>query len=178
MANEHNGDIACNSYNEYLRDVKMLKELGVTFYRFSMSWARILPTGLANNVNQKGIDYYQNLINALVVNGITPMVTLYHWDLPQHLQNMGGFANKNIVKYFTEYARVAFREFGDRVKYWATFNEPIHVCQLGYGGDSNAPAVNASAIADYQCTYNLIKAHASAFHVYDQEFRSSQNGKQ
>lgn len=135
-----------------------------------------MPDGLPHNINQKGIDYYNNLIDTLVGNDIIPMVTLYHWDLPQNLQLLGGFANKNIVKYFTDFARVAFEEFGDRVKYWATFNEPDQICQAGYGGDGKAPALKLSGVGDYQCGFNLIKAHASAYHLYDDEFRSSQNG--
>lgn len=169
--------MACDSYHKYIQDVKMLKELGVNFYRFSISWARIMPDGLPNRLNQKGIEYYNNLINALVENGIMPMVTLYHWDLPQYLQKIGGFTNERIVDYYINYASVAFELFGDRVKLWSTFNEPKQICQSGYGSVGKAPALNASGIADYQCSYNLIKAHATTWHLYDSQYRSSQQGK-
>lgn len=172
------GDIACNSYYAYMEDVKILKELGVNFYRFSISWARIMPQGLAISINHKGIEYYNNLINALVENGITPMVTLFHWDLPQYLQKIGGFTNERIVDYFADYANVAFEQFGDRVKYWSTFNEAEQICQAGYGSDGKAPALQSSGLADYQCSYNLIKAHAGAWHLYDDKYRSSQQGKE
>lgn len=160
-----------------MEDVKILKELGVDFYQFSISWARIMPNGLAIRINQKGIDYYQKLINVLIKNGITPMAVLYHWDLPQYIQKIGGFTNERIVDYFTDYAKLAFEEFGDRVKYWITFDEPDQICQVGYGGIKKAPALESSGVADYQCGYNLLKAHASAYHLYDKMYRPRQKGK-
>lgn len=155
----------------------MMKELGTTHYRFSISWARILPNGVSNNVNQKGIDYYNNLIDALVENNITPLVTLYHWDLPQYLQNVGGWINPKIVKYFTDYVDVVFKNFGDRVKLWATFNEPGQTCRAGYGDTQKAPVLNQKSIADYLCAHNLIKSHASVYHLYNNKYRAEQNGK-
>lgn len=119
----------------------MLKELGVIFYRFSLSWARILPTGLSNSVNQKGIDYYNNLINELIKNSITTIVTIYHWDLPQFLQDIGGCTNPKIVNYFTNFARVVFDNFADGVLYWIIINEPNTVCRDGYGDKHTASAL-------------------------------------
>lgn len=177
IADRSNGDDTCESYSRYLDDVKLLKELGVHFYRFSISWARILPNGIYGKINTKGIEYYNKLINALIENNIQPHITLYHFDLPQYLQDLGGLMNSIIVKHFTYYAKVAFQNFGDRVKVWFTFNEPRIICMYGYGGNGLAPAVDIKGIGEYQCAYNLLKAHASAYHLYNEEFRSSQNGR-
>lgn len=104
------------------------------------------------------------------------MVTLYHWDLPQKLQEVGGWANPLIVDYFTDYARVAFDNFGDRVKHWITMNEPTVFCGLGYA-NVHAPGYNQTGIADYHCGHHVIKAHAKTYHVYDEEYRPTQAGK-
>lgn len=150
--------------------------MGAKLYRFSLSWSRILPNGLANSVNQKGIDYYNNLIDALLEHDIEPLITLYHWDLPQKLQDIGGWTNKRIVKYFTDYARVAFDNFGDRVKLWTTINEPNSICRGGYGDILGAPILASDGIGEYQCTSNLIKAHASVYHLYNNEYKQIING--
>jgi len=154
----------------------MIKELGVDFYRFSLSWSRILPTGFANQISKDGIDYYNNLIDDLLENGIIPFITLYHWDLPQPLQEMGGWANPIMADYFEQYAEVAFEAFGDRVKNWLTFNEPWVLCYLGYGLDAMAPALNMGGIGEYLCSHTLILAHAKAYHLYDDFYRPEQEG--
>lgn len=104
------------------------------YYRFSISWPRILPTGDITNVNEKGIEYYNKIIDNLLKRNVEPMVTMYHYDLPLRLQQMGAFANELIVDYFEVYAKLLFERFGDRVKYWITFNEPYIICRA-YGND-------------------------------------------
>lgn len=127
-------------------------------------------------MNQKGVDYYNNLINALLEYDIEPLITLYHWDLPQKLQDIGGWTNKRIVKYFTDYARVAFDNFGDRVKLWATVNEPNAICRSGYGYGGAAPAITSDGIGEYQCTHNLLIAHASVYHLFSNKYKQDTNG--
>ncbi|XP_025830317.1 myrosinase 1-like [Agrilus planipennis] len=172
-----NGDIACDSYHKYEEDIKLLKELGVDFYRFSLSWTRIFPSGFPYNVNYEGINYYNNILNLLAANNITAMVTLFHWDLPQSLMDLGGLTNPKFITYYTEYARTAFEHFGDRVKYWLTFNEPFQTCVYAYGDGTFAPGLTMSGIADYLCGHNLLKAHAAAYHLYNTTYRSKYEGK-
>ncbi|XP_018573477.2 lactase-phlorizin hydrolase [Anoplophora glabripennis] len=177
IANNDNGDVACDSYHKYKEDVAMLKELGVDFYRFSLSWSRILPTGYVNKVNLPGVTYYKNLIKELKDNGIEPLITMYHWDLPQPLQDLGGWTSEFVVEAFAEYARLCFELFGDDVKYWLTFNEPKQICQGGYGMGYDAPGIKMPGLADYLCAHHVIQAHSRAWHIYDQEFRSTQQGQ-
>ncbi|KAG6445892.1 myrosinase 1 [Manduca sexta] len=172
-----NGDVAADSYHNYARDIEMMRELGIDVYRFSLSWSRLLPSGFADNINEAGIAYYNRLIDELLKYNITPMVTLYHWDLPQKLQELGGFANPLLGNWFEDYARVVFRSFGDRVKLWITFNEPREICLDGYGSDNKAPFLNAAGIADYICAKHLVIAHAKAYRLYVNEFKSTQKGK-
>lgn len=163
-----NGDVACDSYHKYKEDVAVMKEMGIQFYRFSLSWSRILPTGFSYKVNPDGIRYYNDLINALVENNIIPMITLFHFDTPLPIINLGGFTNKLIVNWFEEYARVAFEHFGDRVKLWLTFNEPSEYCRNGH--------IISSGTGTYRCAHNLLKAHARAYHLYKNVYKSKQKG--
>ncbi|XP_049766119.1 myrosinase 1-like [Schistocerca cancellata] len=169
------GDVACDSYHKYKEDVQMLRDINANAYRFSISWSRVLPTGDVDVINQAGIDYYNNLINELLANGIQPLVTMYHFDLPQALQYLGGWPNELMADYFVEYARVLFENFGDRVKWWITFNEPA-VFANGYASVGFAPSQNASGIGDYLSTHTVIKAHARVWHLYDEQYRATQNG--
>ncbi len=123
-ANGETGNVTIDEYHRYKEDVAMLKEMGVKSYRFSISWTRILPAG-TGEVNQKGIDYYNRLINELLAAGIEPAVTLYHWDLPQALADRGGWRNRESADWFAHYAEIVFKTYGDRVKIWITLNEPF-----------------------------------------------------
>eukprot|EP00058_Branchiostoma_floridae_P006034 XP_002591522.1 hypothetical protein BRAFLDRAFT_105205 [Branchiostoma floridae] len=164
---------------QYSRDVEMSDELGLNSYRFSISWTRILPDGtVAGGINQDGIDYYNNLINELLINGMTPYISLYHWDGPQALQDQyGGWVSETMVDFFNDYARVCFQAFGDRVKHWVTFNEPWSFVVGGYGIAGGAPGIwDANYTVQYKAAHNVIRAHARAWHTYDEEFRADQQG--
>jgi len=113
----------------------------VNFYRFSVSWTRILPTGYANVINHEGLDYYKNLINELLANNIEPFVTLYHWDHPVIFEEMGGWTNEMMVEWISDYARVVFKELGPNVKYFMTINEPVVICDDGYSRGVKAPGI-------------------------------------
>ena len=171
-----NGDIACDSYHKYQHDILMLEELGVTHYRFSISWTRILPNG-EGEVNEAGLQYYDNLIDGLLAQGIEPVITLFHWDLPQNLQlKYGGWDSENIVPIFTAYANICFERWASKVKMWITFNEPYVTCWLGYGTNYHPPAINDPGFAPYRCAHNLIKSHAEAYHTYQEKFKSTYGG--
>ena len=131
ITNDQTADVIIDHYHLYEKDFDILKDLNTNAYRFSISWARIFPHG-KGEVNQKGIDFYNRFIDAMIARGITPSATLFHWDLPAELQALGGWANREIVKWFTDYARVCFENFGDRVKLWFTLNEPMVFTHKGY----------------------------------------------
>lgn len=176
VVDQSTGDVACDSYHQYERDVEMMRELGVDAYRFSLSWSRILPNGIANYVNEEGVAYYNKVINEVLKYNIEPMVTLYHWDLPQKLQDMGGFLNPVVIDWFGDYARVVYERFGDRVKNFITFNEAGQVCYEGYGSVTKAPMLNLTGVGEYICARNLVLAHAKAYHIYNDEFKPTQDG--
>uniref|UniRef100_A0A3P9M8Q0 Lactase n=1 Tax=Oryzias latipes TaxID=8090 RepID=A0A3P9M8Q0_ORYLA len=171
-----NGDVACDSYNRIDEDLFMLKALKVKSYRFSLSWSRIFPDGRRSSLNLKGVDYYNRLIDGLLTQGITPMVTLYYWDLPQALQDIGGWESLQMIDLFNDYCDFCFATFGDRVKFWITFNQPHTIAWAGYGTGAMPPNVNSPGSAPYEVAHNLIKAHAAAYHTYDDKYRASQGG--
>ncbi|PNF16839.1 Myrosinase 1 [Cryptotermes secundus] len=176
IADGSNGDDACDSYHMLEKDVALLKNLGVDFYRFSFSWSRLLPSGHINAVNNAGIDYYNGLIDALLREGIEPLATIYHWDLPQQLQDLGGWPNPVLADYFEDYARLLFENFGDRIKMWITFNEPS-VFTNGYESNINhAPSIEAPGFGKYLASHTVLKAHAQAYHLYNNMFRETQKG--
>ncbi len=152
-------------------------DMGLKYYRFSISWARILPDGTTDNVNTLGVKYYNDLIDLLLENGINPMVTLYHWDLPQAFQDQfNGWESDEMIEHFNNYAKFCYQTFGDRVKFWITFNEPW-VIAVPYEDAGMAPGVLGPGVLPYKVAHVLIKAHARAWHTYDEEFRSTQQGK-
>jgi len=154
------GDIACDSYHRYREDVALMAELGLTDYRFSIAWPRIQPTG-TGPVNSKGVDYYRALLDELGEKGIAAAVTLYHWDLPQELQDRGGWAIRSTAERFAEYAQIVAEQLGDRVSRWITLNEPQVVASHGYRDGVHAPGLTDSAAAA-AATHHLLVAHGLA----------------
>jgi len=132
------GDIACDHYRRYRDDVALMAQLGLKAYRFSVAWSRVLPEG-RGAVNAAGLGFYDRLTDALLERGIQPLVTLYHWDLPAALDDRGGWLNPDIAHWFAEYAAVMFRKLDDRVRLWATLNEPWVVTDGGYLHGALAP---------------------------------------
>lgn len=141
VKNGETGDVACDHYHRWPEDVKMMQELGLAAYRFSVAWPRVLPSG-RGQVNQAGLDFYSRLVDAVLEAGITPFVTLYHWDLPQALQDEGGWPLRATAEAFVEYADVVSRRLGDRVKHWITHNEPWCISILGYDKGEHAPGLH------------------------------------
>lgn len=138
VKNGDTGDIACDHYHRYPEDIALLQELGIKAYRFSISWPRLFPNGDSKR-EERGFDFYNRLINALIEAGIEPMATLYHWDLPQPLEDQGGWANRETAFAFERYAEAAALAFGDRISNWITINEPWCVSWLGYSIGVHAP---------------------------------------
>ncbi|MED4164008.1 GH1 family beta-glucosidase [Halalkalibacterium halodurans] len=164
VKNGDNGDVACDSYHRYEEDIEIMKDLGVDMYRFSVAWPRIFPNG-TGEVSREGLDYYHRLVDRLTENGIQPMCTLYHWDLPQALQEKGGWDNRDTIDAFVCYAEIMFEEFGDKIDHWITFNEPWCVSFL-----SNYIGVHAPGNTDLQLAANvahhLLVAHGKAVQSY------------
>jgi beta-glucosidase len=154
------GDIACDSYHRYREDADLLQSLGLSAYRFSISWPRVLPDG-AGKVNQAGLDYYRRLLDALGERGIAPTVTLFHWDLPQALQDLGGWAARDTAGRFAQYATVVAEALGDRVGRWITLNEPIVVAHDGHRIGVHAPGLCDDAVAA-AVTHHLLLGHGLA----------------
>ncbi|KAM5311546.1 klotho [Glossophaga mutica] len=172
------GDVAGDSYNNVFRDTEALRELGVTHYRFSISWARVLPNGSAGAPNREGLRYYRRLLERLRELGVQPVVTLYHWDLPQRLQDTyGGWANRAVADHFRDYAELCFRHFGGQVKHWITIDNPYVVAWHGYATGRLAPGVRGSARLGYLVAHNLLLAHAKIWHLYNTSFRPTQGGQ-
>ncbi|MCZ7546107.1 MAG: GH1 family beta-glucosidase [Anaerolineae bacterium] len=157
------GDVACDHYHRYAEDVALMRGLGLKAYRFSISWPRVIPDG-KGAVNEAGLDFYDRLVDALVEAGITPYVTLYHWDLPQALQDAGGWCSREVVGHFARYADVVSKRLGDRVKFWATHNEPWVVAKLGHYIGVHAPGITDLS-ACYQVAHHVLLSHGEAVPV-------------
>jgi beta-glucosidase len=138
ITNGETGDVACDHYHRWRDDIQLMKDIGLNAYRFSISWSRLLPEG-TGRINTAGIDFYSRLVDELLNAGVEPFVTLYHWDLPQALQDAGGWPERCTAEAFVEYAGLASRELGDRVKHWITFNEPFVSSHQGYFEGNHAP---------------------------------------
>ncbi len=162
---KQNSYVSVDHYNRYREDVDLMAELGINSYRFSTAWARLLPNGVGE-VNQKGIDFYSNLIDALLEKNITPNITLYHWDLPLALSEKGGFQNPDFPKWFTEYAYLIAKNFGDRVKLFCSFNEPINIINSGYFSGVFAPGIKLEERAVLDCMLNLHIAHGESAKIF------------
>ncbi|PIN21943.1 Beta-glucosidase, lactase phlorizinhydrolase [Handroanthus impetiginosus] len=182
-----NADVTTDQYHLYPNDIQLMKDMGMDAYRFSIAWSRIYPNG-SGKINQVGIDHYNNLINALLANGIEPYVTLYHWDLPQGLQDKYmGWLNPQIIKDFAAYAETCFKEFGDRVKHWITFNEPHTMSVQGYDVGLHAPGRCSillpalcrggnSATEPYIVGHNVLLSHATVVDIYKRKYQQKQRG--
>ncbi|CAL5016404.1 unnamed protein product [Urochloa decumbens] len=184
-----NGDVAVDSYHRYKEDVGLMKHMGMDAYRFSISWSRILPNGsLKGGVNKEGVRYYNNLIDELLLKGVQPFVTLFHWDTPQALEDKyGGFLSPNIINDYKDYAEVCFKEFGDRVKHWITFNEPWSFCTSGYASGVGAPgrcsswelgrcSAGDSGKEPYTVGHHQLLAHAETVRLYKEKYKAAQKG--
>lgn len=164
MSNGDTGDVACDHYRRMPEDVALMRELGLQAYRFSIAWARVLPQG-RGPVNARGLDFYERLVDALLANGVQPMVTLYHWDLPAALDDRGGWLNPDIAEWFADYASVVYRKLDDRVKFWVTLNEPWVVTDGGYLHGALAPG-HRSRYETPIASHNLLRAHGAAVKAY------------
>ncbi|WP_145508080.1 glycoside hydrolase family 1 protein [Yersinia alsatica] len=155
-----NGDVAVDHYHRFREDVALMAEMGMKSYRFSISWPRLLPTG-RGEVNAAGVKFYSELIDALLEHHIEPMITLYHWDLPQALQDEGGWEARSTADAFEEYARLCYQHYGDRVKLWSTFNETVCFIGFGYIVGAHPPGVQDTGRAIQAC-HHVFVAHAKA----------------
>jgi beta-glucosidase len=154
------GDVACDHYHRWPEDLDLMAELGVNAYRFSIAWPRLYPTG-EGELERRGLDHYDRLIDGLLERGIQPVVTLYHWDLPQALEDRGGWLSRDVVDRFVEYSATCFDAYGDRVKWWATMNEPWIIGLLGYRLGLHAPG-KVDLRASVEAMHNVLLGHGRA----------------
>lgn len=167
IAGGHTGDVACDHYHRFREDVAMMKEMGLKAYRFSVNWARVLPEG-TGRVNEEGVRFYSDLIDALLEAGIEPYLTLYHWEMPYELYKRGGWMNPESVRWFGEYAKLAAERFSDRVRYFFTLNEPQCFVGLGYLRGEHAPGLKAPLRDVFEIAHNALKAHGYAVQMLRQ----------
>ncbi|MGZ3333546.1 MAG: GH1 family beta-glucosidase [Gemmatimonadaceae bacterium] len=171
---DQTGDVACDHYRRYKDDVTIMAELGTNAYRFSIAWARIYPQG-TGTVNKKGIDFYSRLVDELLARGINPNATLYHWDLPEALDDRGGWLNRDVADWFAEYATTMFNALGDRVKIWSTLNEPWVVTDGGYLSGVLAPG-HSNLFEAPIAAHNLLRSHGRAVERF-RVANAAKNGK-
>lgn len=166
IADNTRPDVTCDMYHRWPEDLKLMKELNIQSYRFSFSWSRIFPEG-KGAVNQKGLDYYKRMIDELHRLDIVPNATVYHWDLPYELEREGGWLNRDVAKWYGEYASFLFREFGDSIPMWATINEPI-ATYVGYGQGIFAPGRRGEAFGR-QANHHVLLAHGEGVQRFREE---------
>lgn len=157
----HSGQVACDHYHLYRDDVKLMKEIGLQAYRFSISWPRVLPDGI-ERINDAGLDFYDRLVDELLDKGITPFATLYHWDLPYELYLKGGWLNRDISDWFAEYTKVVVDKISDRVENWFTLNEPQVFIGLGYRQGEHAPGLQVQDRDAVIAMHNVLMSHGKA----------------
>lgn len=170
----HTGDVACDHYHRYAEDVALMQQLGLRAYRFSISWPRLLPEG-TGAPNQAGIDFYNRLLDKLLEVGITPFGTLYHWDLPQRLEDRGGWTSADMPEWFAEYTALAAKHYGDRLKHWITLNEPWCTAFLGYYFGIHAPGIRDERAA-FRAAHHTHLAHGRAIQVLREMLPQAQLG--
>jgi beta-glucosidase len=163
IKNDDNGNVACDSYHRYAEDIALLRQLGLKSYRYSIAWPRVQPLG-RGGANAKGLDYYQRLTDAVLQAGIRPLVTLYHWDLPQPLEDAGGWPNRDTGERFADYVAIVARALGDRVDHWCIFNEPKTFTGVGYWQGRHAPG-RTEPLAFLRATHSVNLAQGRAFRV-------------
>ena len=170
-----NGSIACDHYHRWPQDLDLAAQLGVGAYRFSIAWPRILPAGLAGGANSKGLDFYSRLVDGMLERGLEPWATLYHWDLPQRLQDRGGWAQRDTVDEFVEFADIVSRRLGDRVRHWITHNEPWCTAFIGCYEGTHAPGLRDWRTALQAC-HHVLLSHGRALPVLRANARDAQVG--
>ncbi len=156
--NEQSGEVACDHYHRYAEDVAIMKDMGLHAYRLSISWPRVLPEG-TGQVNEKGLAFYDRLVDALLGAGIKPYVTLFHWDYPLALYHRGGWLNRETADWFADYADVVARRFGDRVKHWMTVNEPQVFVGAGHLEGRHAPGDKLAFAEILRAAHHVLLAH-------------------
>jgi beta-glucosidase len=174
VAGGDTGDVAADHYHRYREDVRLMAELGLSAYRFSVSWPRVQPDG-RGPLNPAGLDFYRRLVDELLAHGITPWLTLYHWDLPQSLEDAGGWPARDTAARFAEYARSVHAELGDRVRHWTTLNEPWCSAFLGYASGEHAPGRTEPAAA-VRAAHHLLLGHGLAVQALRSADASAQIG--
>ena len=174
IKNGDTGDVACDHYHRYEEDIALMRDMGVDAYRFSISWPRIMPKG-RGAANEPGLAFYDRLIDALLAAGIEPWICLYHWDLPQALDDLGGWQNRDIAGWFADYAALVAQRYGDRVKRFATFNEPCVFTLFGYGLGWNAPGIGDGA-ALHKAIHHVNLSHGAAVDVLRASVRDASLG--
>ena len=162
VKNGDTGDIACDHYNKFSDDIILMRDLGVDSYRFSISWPRIFPIGTEDKINQSGMDFYDRLVDTLLENNITPFVTLNHWDIPQGLEDLGGWTNRDMVEQFIKYSHYLSRGLGDRVSNWITHNEPWCISFLGYVEGRKPPGLKGEWAKSLHTAHHLLLSHGKA----------------